>query len=498
VLIADKVDASCVEILKSNGLQADLKPGRSVEELKQDIKNYDALIVRSATKATAEIIECGTNLKLIGRAGTGVDNIDIPYATSKGILVMNTPAGNTLSAAEHTCALISAVSRHIGQGHASLSQGLWERAKFMGCELSGKTLAIIGLGRIGRDVAHRMQSFGMKTIGFDPLVSVEEAATFGVEWFECKEIWPQADYVTVHTPLIPQTRGLLNAAVFDICKPNLRVINVARGGIIDEADLLAALNAGKLAGAALDVFETEPPTGVGMELAKHEKVLCTPHLGASTREAQLRVAREIAQNIVEATQGKPINGLVNAPALCQSAMPEYKNWFQLAILLGRAASSIAQGVPKQVHVDTSGDCLGAVGRLIAHGVTYGLQTPNAAVNQVNCTQKLKEAEVQFKSAHTSSCNASISISAGENHLVSGTVFAGSTVVTRVQGAQLCGPVCLSGALLTYKGDAASFIKNLGAVPITSMSASCCGGLVVASVSADAQVADPIQFHTLSE
>lgn len=444
ILISDKVDPSCVDILRENGLHADLKPGRSEQELKDDLKNYDALIVRSATKVTKEIIECGTNLKMIGRAGVGVDNIDIPAATAKGILVMNTPAGNTLSAAEHTCALISAISRHIGQAHESLSSGKWERSKFMGSELNGKKLAIIGLGRIGRDVAHRMQSFGMTTIGFDPLVSKDDAATFGVEWLELAEIWPIADYITVHVPLIKVTTGMINKDVFSKCKPSVKVINVARGGIIDEEDLIEALKSGTCGGAALDVFCNEPPTGAGSELIKHPKVLCTPHLGASTVEAQLRVAKEVAQNIVDAVRGKPMSGLVNAPALSQLASPEYKPWFELATGLGKVLLSMEKMPEKEIVVDMSGSALASASRLISHGVAFGVaQVINAdTVNRVNCMSLLKENDFKVTSRHNPNTKECSLLITNGNNSITGAIVGTSPVLTEVNGIRLYSPVTL--------------------------------------------------------
>ncbi|XP_003386095.1 PREDICTED: D-3-phosphoglycerate dehydrogenase-like [Amphimedon queenslandica] len=317
VLISDSISKICQETLTSAGFTVDYRPGISKEDLIACIKDYDGLIVRSGTKVTKEVLEAGAGrLKAVGRAGTGVDNIDIPVASEKGIAVINTPSGNSISAAEHTCAMILATARNIPQGHFSVKNGKWERSKFMGVEVQGKTLAIIGLGRIGREVATRMQSFGMKTIGFDPLVPADEAAKFGVEWMETANIWPLADFITVHTPLIPATKGLLNDTSFGQCKKGVRVVNVARGGIIDEAALVRALQSGQCGGAALDVYSTEPPTSNGLEdLVKEEKVVCTPHLGASTVEAQVKVAEEVANEFIAMAEGRTVNGLLNGKAL---------------------------------------------------------------------------------------------------------------------------------------------------------------------------------------
>ncbi|XP_022905552.2 D-3-phosphoglycerate dehydrogenase [Onthophagus taurus] len=302
VLVADAVDKACVDLLKANSIQVDCKYKLSKEELIKEIQNYDGLIVRSDTKVTQEVINAGNRLKVVGRAGAGVDNIDIPAATAKNIIVLNTPGGNAISACELTCALITNLARNVYPASESLKAGKWDRKLYTGHELYGKTLAIIGLGRIGKEVAIRMQSWGMKTIGFDPIVSAEDASKFNVQHLPLKEIWPQADYVTVHVPLIPQTRNMINKQVFDTCKKGMRVVNVARGGIIDEKDLLQALNDGRCGGAALDVYEQEPPTDpVTLQVIKHPKVVATPHLGASTGEAQIRVAVEVSEQFIALT-----------------------------------------------------------------------------------------------------------------------------------------------------------------------------------------------------
>jgi D-3-phosphoglycerate dehydrogenase len=262
---------------------------------------------------SADVIEAGKKLKLIGRAGVGVDNIDVEAATKQGVIVINTPAGNTISAAEQTCALIMSVARNLAQGHLSMKEGKWERSQFMGVELQGKTLAIVGLGRIGREVAVRMQAFGMKTIGYDPIVPAETAKQFNIEFLELAEIWPKADFITVHTPLLPETKGLLGDDVFSKCKKGVRVVNCARGGIIDEPALLRAIESGQVGGAGLDVYEEEPPTN--KDLTQHPKITTTPHLGASTVEAQVKVACEVAEQFVDALTGKRLPGVVNPAVL---------------------------------------------------------------------------------------------------------------------------------------------------------------------------------------
>ncbi|KAI2518639.1 phosphoglycerate dehydrogenase [Homo sapiens] len=308
VLISDSLDPCCRKILQDGGLQVVEKQNLSKEELIAELQDCEGLIVRSATKVTADVINAAEKLQVVGRAGTGVDNVDLEAATRKGILVMNTPNGNSLSAAELTCGMIMCLARQIPQATASMKDGKWERKKFMGTELNGKTLGILGLGRIGREVATRMQSFGMKTIGYDPIISPEVSASFGVQQLPLEEIWPLCDFITVHTPLLPSTTGLLNDNTFAQCKKGVRVVNCARGGIVDEGALLRALQSGQCAGAALDVFTEEPPRD--RALVDHENVISCPHLGASTKEAQSRCGEEIAVQFVDMVKGKSLTGVV--------------------------------------------------------------------------------------------------------------------------------------------------------------------------------------------
>uniref|UniRef100_A0A2K6SEC4 D-3-phosphoglycerate dehydrogenase n=1 Tax=Saimiri boliviensis boliviensis TaxID=39432 RepID=A0A2K6SEC4_SAIBB len=308
VLISDSLDPCCRRILQDGGLQVVEKQNLSKEELIAELQDCEGLIVRSATKVTADVINAAEKLQVVGRAGTGVDNVDLEAATRKGVLVMNTPNGNSLSAAELTCGMILCLARQIPQATASMKDGKWERKQFMGTELNGKTLGILGLGRIGREVATRMQSFGMKTIGYDPIISPEVSASFGVQQLPLEEIWPLCDFITVHTPLLPSTTGLLNDSTFAQCKKGVRVVNCARGGIVDEGALLRALQSGQCAGAALDVFTEEPPRD--RTLVDHENVISCPHLGASTREAQSRCGEEIAVQFVDMVKGKSLAGVV--------------------------------------------------------------------------------------------------------------------------------------------------------------------------------------------
>uniref|UniRef100_A0A8C7M426 Phosphoglycerate dehydrogenase n=1 Tax=Oncorhynchus mykiss TaxID=8022 RepID=A0A8C7M426_ONCMY len=309
ILISESVDPCCKKILQENGIQVTEKQNMSKDDLIAEIKDYDGLVVRSATKVTADVINATGNLQIIGRAGTGVDNVDVDTATKKGIIVMNTPSGNTISAAELTCTLLMSLSRHVPQAAMSMKAGNWDRKKFMGAEMYGKILGIVGLGRIGKEVATRMQSFGMKTIGYDPITPPEVTATWGVDQMSLEQLWPQCDYITVHTPLMPSTAGLLNDTSFAKCKKGVKVVNCARGGIIDEDALLRALESGQCGGAGLDVFVEEPPKN--RALVNHPNVISCPHLGASTKEAQARCGQDIALQIVDMVMGKGLVGAVS-------------------------------------------------------------------------------------------------------------------------------------------------------------------------------------------
>ncbi|XP_037960089.1 D-3-phosphoglycerate dehydrogenase [Teleopsis dalmanni] len=303
VLVCDAVDNACVELLESHGIKVSYKLKLPLDELCKEVKNYDAVIVRSDTKITEAVLEAGAgHLKAVGRAGAGVDNINVEAATKHNVLVLNTPGGNSISACELTCILIGALARNVIPAGQSMREGRWDRKLYNGTELHGKTLAILGLGRIGREVGIRMKTWGMRIIGYDPITTDSEAKAIGIEKMSLEEIWPLADYITVHTPLIPATRNLICAETLGKCKDGVKVVNVARGGIIDEEAVLEALKTGKCGGAAFDVYSEEPPKSeVTKTLIAHPRVVATPHLGASTSEAQVRVAVEVAEQFIALT-----------------------------------------------------------------------------------------------------------------------------------------------------------------------------------------------------
>lgn len=307
VLVADTIPSEGLEMLKKSMLVEVTQ--KSVKEAEHDLHTYQGLIVRSATKVTEELMHKMSSLKVIGRAGVGIDNVNIDQASKRGILVVNTPNGNTISTAEHTFAMISSLLRNIPQANISLKKNEWKRADFIGSELYGKTLGIIGFGRIGSEIAKRAKVFGMNVMVFDPFLNEEKANSEGVLKTTFNEVLAGSDIITVHTPLNQHTKWLLNKDTISITKPGVRLINCARGGIIEESALLEALETGHVAGAALDVFEVEPP--INSSLVDHPAVITTPHLGASTKEAQLRVAQQIAQEILRFAKGEDLTTALN-------------------------------------------------------------------------------------------------------------------------------------------------------------------------------------------
>jgi len=405
ILISDPIEQSCVDILERAGYQVTRRDKVPKEEMLKIISEYDGLIVRSGTRVTADIIKAGKKLKLIGRAGTGVDNIDVDSATRTGKMVMNTPGGNTASAAELTVSLVMALARDIPNATSSLKAGKWERKRFMGTELSGKTIGVIGLGQIGRRVASSCQGLGMRTIGFDPLLSPQVARESKITLMSLEELYAQSDFITLHTPLTPETKNLLNDQTLAKCKKGVRIVNCARGGIIDDAALLRALNSGHVAGAALDVFEKEPPPPELAPLLTHPNVICTPHLGASTEEAQEKVAKEIAQQFVDAFEGHRFAGVVNAKIL--SLLHERKDlvsWVELAERMGSLqAQLLAGGKLKSVTLSTRGTLLKDSTDILTASALKGILSVVVSdpVNYVNAGVLAEEFGLRVRQVHES-------------------------------------------------------------------------------------------------
>lgn len=313
ILVSDKLSKEGLEILEASGFPVVMKPGMTEDELCKEIVDYDALIIRSGTTVTRKVIDAARNLKLIGRAGVGVDNVDIPYASEKGILVMNTPDANTVSAAEHTVAMILSLARNIPFAHMSMHNGKWDRSKFTGVELNGKTLGVIGTGRVGGEVIKRLKAFNMSVIGYDPYIPQDVADRMGIRLTTLEDVLKSSDFISIHTPLLPSTRGMIGLDQFRMMKPTARLANVARGGIVDEDALYTALKEKIIAGAAFDVWCSEPLSEQESKLLELDNLVTTPHLGASTSEAQERVAVDIAHSAVKYLRDGDIVNAINAP-----------------------------------------------------------------------------------------------------------------------------------------------------------------------------------------
>lgn len=426
VLVSDSLSPEGVEILKKH-FTVDVSTGLSEDELVEKIGDFDALVVRSGTKVTARIIEAASNLKIIGRAGVGVDNIDVDAATKKGIIVVNAPEGNMIAAAEHTISMMMAMSRNIPQANASLKARKWNRSKFMGVEVNGKTLGVIGLGRIGSEVAKRASGLQMKLIGYDPFISEERAKDLGIKLMTVNEIAKQADYITVHTPLTKETRNILDDEQFALMKDGVRILNCARGGIINEEALARAVASGKVAGAAIDVFVNEPP--FDSPLLDFDNVIVTPHLGASTVEAQVNVAIAIAEEVVSVLSGGLARNAINIPSVKPEAMAVLAPYLRLAEIMGKIVGQLVGGSYEKVEIGYNGEIAGKDTRPLTVSALKGLleMALGSGVNYVNASTLAKSrkiAVVESKSEYAEEYASTISIRlirGNETKSISGTV-----------------------------------------------------------------------------
>lgn len=407
VLVSDPIAPEGIARLKE-AADVDVKIGLTKEELAAIIGDYDALAVRSETKVTADVLANAHNLKIIGRAGVGVDNIDVEAATKRGILVVNSPDGNTIAAAELTVGMLLGLARNIPQADASLRGGAWKRSHFMGSEIFEKTVGVIGLGKIGREVAKRLQAFQMKVIGYDPYLSADHAATLGIRLVDLNTLYKESDYITVHVPKTKETAGLIGADQLARMKPNVRLINCARGGIIDEAALAAAAKAGKIGGAAIDVFTTEPAPADN-PLLGIPNIITTPHLGASTEEAQVNVAIDIAEQIVDVLTGKPARAAVNMPSLPAEVLSRIEPYLTLAEKIGSLHTQLALGNISAVEIIYAGDFDGLPTLHLTRAVLKGLLEPiiPESVNYVNAPGlasargiRVTESRTDADAAHT--------------------------------------------------------------------------------------------------
>ena len=391
VLVSDKLSKTAVQIFKDNGVEVDYLPdlGKDKDKLLEVIGQYDGLAIRSATKVTEKLINAATNLKVIGRAGIGVDNVDIPAASRRGIIVMNTPFGNSITTAEHAIAMIFALARQLPEANASTHAGKWEKNRFMGVEITGKTLGVIGCGNIGSIVATRGVGLKMHVIAYDPFLSDSRAEELGVEKVELDELFKRSDFITLHTPMTEKTKGIINADAISRMKKGVQIVNCARGGLIVEPDLLAALKSGKVAGAALDVFETEPATE--SPFFGLENVVATPHLGASTSEAQENVALQIAEQMSDYLIKGAVSNAINMPSITAEEAPRLKPFVKLAEVLGAFVGQVTEEPIKEVEILFDGSTATMNTRALISAALAGLIRPQVAdVNMVSAPIMVKE------------------------------------------------------------------------------------------------------------
>jgi len=428
VLIADDVAEECAEILRKAGIEVDARGKMKPDDLKAAVGAYDGLVVRSAVKVTREILEAGAKLRIVGRAGIGVDNIDQETATRRGIVVMNAPQGNVISAAEHAFALIMAGARHVARADASMRAGKWERSSFHGVQLEQKTLGLVGLGKIGGAVAQLARPFRMRVIGFDPFLSKERAEALGVELVEFDALLAAADFISIHVPLSERTRGMFGAAQFKKMKRTARLVNTSRGGVIDEKALCEALAARDIAGAALDVYEQEPPAK-DHPLFRLDNVVLTPHLAASTEEAQVKVSVDIAEQFVDYFKNGVVRNAVNLAALADPALAPY---LRLAEDLGGLAAQLADGAVQRVEVIYTGQIAAFDTGTVTQSAVTGALRPMLGdeVNVVNARFAAREAGIEIlenkrKEAGNYKNLVSVKVETGKGHrIVSGTIFEG--------------------------------------------------------------------------
>ncbi|MGF1454631.1 MAG: phosphoglycerate dehydrogenase [Alphaproteobacteria bacterium] len=466
VLISDKLSEAAVEIFRSRGIEADFKPGLPKEDLLQIIGDYDGLAVRSNTKATPDVIAEAKNLKVIGRAGIGVDNIDLPSATAAGIVVMNTPFGNSVTTAEHAIAMMMALVRQIPQANESTHAGKWEKSRFMGTELTGKTLGVIGCGNIGSIVANRAQGLKMKVIAYDPFLSEDRAREIGVEKVTLDTLLQRSDIVTIHVPMTEETRNIVSADAIKKMRPGARLVNCARGGLVDEAALKEALDSGHLAGAALDVFAEEPAKT--HPLFGHEKLIATPHLGASTMEAQEKVALQVAEQMSDYLLTGAVTNAINMPSISAEEAPILKPFVTLAQQLGLFVGQLCDTPIRGVQIEYEGDVASMnVKALTSAGLAGVLRPRLADVNMVSAPviakeRGLKLSEVLREQRGVYETYVRIQVETEtDSHSVAGTIFSsGQHRLIQVEGMPIEAGIGRH-MLMTTNEDKPGFIGSMG-------------------------------------
>lgn len=432
VLVSDPIsDLGIQQLMDAADVEVDKKPGLSEDELVQIIPQYDGLLVRSQTKVTEKIMEAGTRLKVIGRAGVGVDNINLEAATQRGIIVINAPDGNTITTCEHAFAMMMALARHIPQAYAKTINGEWDR-KFLGVELRNKTLGVLGMGRIGSEVAKRAKAFGMEILGYDPFLTEDRAEKLGVKLATVDEIIRKADFITTHTPLTPETKHMIARPQFEVMKKGMRIVNCARGGIIDEMALVEAIDQGIVAGAAFDVFEKEPPEA-DHPFLNHPKIIVTPHLGASTVEAQENVAIDVSEQVLHILRNEPFKNAVNMPPVAASVMNKLQPYFELGEKIGIFLSQLNNQAVKEIHVDYAGDLAEVDTQPLTRYIIKGVLSRHFAgdVNIVNSMHLAKVRDINVVVSQASATK-------GFTNLISVTLKAQDGAERRVAGTLLNG------------------------------------------------------------
>jgi D-3-phosphoglycerate dehydrogenase/(S)-sulfolactate dehydrogenase len=468
VLVSDDLSPEAVKILRDAGLEVDVKVGLKPEALEAIIGGYDGLAVRSATKVTARLLEKATRLKVVGRAGVGIDNVDLGEATRRGVVVMNTPGGSSTAVAELALAMIMSLFRHVASATASVKSGKWEKKKFQGRELAGKTLGVVGIGNIGSILVDRCLAMKMRVVAYDPFISPEAAARLGVTLTDLEGVWREADAISLHVPLTDQTRNMIDAATLAKLKPGAVLVNCARGGIVDEAALAAALASGRLGGAALDVFEPEPPAA-GHPLLGLDNVVLTPHLGASTEEAQVAVAVAVAEQMAQYLQAGEVKNAVNVPALPRELMAQLGPYLPLAEKLGSLAGQLMPAGPHEVVVSVSGDLAAAPTRSLASRALVGLlrHVLDTPVNEVSAPAAARDRGLNLREERATVHQDYVSLLAvtvrgqGGEVSVAGTVYGKAEArVVRVNAFRVEavpeGPI-----VLCENDDAPGVVGNLG-------------------------------------
>ncbi len=513
VLISDKLDPLGVEVFEKHGVDVDYKPGLSPEEQQEIIGEYDGLVVRSATKVTPELLAKAKNLKVVGRAGIGVDNINIPKATERGIVVMNTPFGNSITTAEHAISMMMALARSIPQANESTHQGKWEKKLFMGTELYNKVCGVIGCGNIGSIVADRALGLRMKVIAYDPFLTEERAKEIGVEKVELDDLLARADFITIHVPKNEHTTALINKDTLAKMKDGVRIINCARGGIIVEADLKDALDSGKVAGAALDVYEVEPAKENA--LFGYNNVVCTPHLGASTKEAQVNVAVQVAEQISDFLLNGAVTNALNMPSVSVEDAPKLEPYLKLAEQLGEFAGQITESAIEAVEIEYCGTVTSVntdplTSTLIAHLLRSQVEN----VNLVNALQVAKDRGINIKQSYDddgvnwrSVMNVVIKTEARTSN-VTGTLFTGKEPrIVNIEEVPV--EVALTSDMLFIRNeDKPGLIGGLGTILADAgvniadfrLGRTAAGGDAICIVSVDQQIPDELfeKVKTLSQ